>query len=317
MFTRVCSRFVPAAAAGIVAAKFVPERSRMSCDDGRRGGSVFPGYDSEGFTHDTAGGFSLFLQERCQRIFFIRHAEGIHNQAERESTMDPKNAILMKENSGYVYWDPKLTPLGEKQCADLKASIRGTCVWGFRKPLGLDLVVVSPTTRTLQTAFLSLGSPDSTGAPPFISTELCREHISEAMCDGRRSITDLKREFPGVDFSAIASNEDEMFNKKESEEEVEERGRELLKWLCGRPETHIAVVTHSIFLKTLLKQFADQVSEEDRNAIHESWVNAEMRSIMLCAHKKQPASLVDEKLNNQTKSERRKMSSGYNYATSK
>jgi len=226
--------------------------------------------------------------------------------------MTPKNAVLMKENSGYVYWDPKLTPLGEKQCANLKHSIRGNSVWGFDKPLGLDLVVVSPTTRTLQTAFLSLGSPMSPGAPPFVATELCREHISNAMCDGRRSITELRRDFPGVDFSFVESDEDRMFKHKETEEEVEERGREFLKWLCGRPETHIAVVTHSIFLKTLLKQFADQISEEDRERIHESWVNAEMRSIMLCAHRKFPSTVPDDL--HATKSQKRKSRASWNYA---
>lgn len=272
---------------------------------------MFPGYDANGFTHDTASGFSLFLQERCQRIFFIRHAEGLHNLAERESTFEPKNQILMKENSGYVYWDPKLTELGEKQCAKLKSTIRGSSVWGFDKPLGLDLVVVSPTTRTLQTAFLSLGTPETPGAPPFVSTELCREHISDAMCDGRRSITELKRDFPGVDYDLVEDNEDTMFHRKETEEQVEERAQAFLKWLCGRPETHIAVVTHSIFLKTLLKQFADEVSEEDRNALHDTWVNAEMRSIMLCAHRKFPSSLEPDL--QATKSEKRRSRSAWNY----
>jgi broad specificity phosphatase PhoE len=208
--------------------------------------------------------------------------------------MEPKNAILMKDNSGFVYWDPKLTKKGEQQCHNLKATIRGSSVWGFNKPLNLDLVVVSPTTRTLQTAFLSLGTPDTAGAPPFIATELCREHISEAMCDGRSSITHFRKKFPGVDFSLVADDQDTMFLTKETEEHVEERGREFLKWLCGRPETHIAVVTHSIFLKTLLKQFAAEISEKDREEIHQSWVNAEMRSIMLCAHKKFPSSISPE-----------------------
>ena len=31
---------------------------------------------------------------------------------------EPVNAIFLKENSGYVYWDPKLTKNGEEQCGD-------------------------------------------------------------------------------------------------------------------------------------------------------------------------------------------------------
>lgn len=178
-----------------------------------------------------------------------------------------------------------MTETGKNQCAQLKKSIRGDSVWGFRKPLNLDLVVVSPTTRTLQTAEISLGSPLDNGAPPFIANELCRERISESMCDGRRRITELKREFPGVDFSLVVNDEDEMFKHKESEEVCQQRAIEFLQWLCSQPEVHIAVVTHSIFLKTLFRMFAQNVADEDREEIHKHPANAEMRSIMLCAHR--------------------------------
>lgn len=247
---------------------------------------MFPEHNAKGLMHNVESGFSLFLQERCQRVYFIRHAEGYHNVAERESTFTPHNLVLLKENSGFVYWDAALTPKGRDQCEQLKASIRGTSVWGFEKPLNLDLVVVSPMTRTLQTALISLGSPNSPGAPPFIANELCRERISDSMCDGRRSVKELQRDFPGVDFSLVEHNEDWMFhNQKETDETCQERAVKFLQWLCARPEVHIAVVTHSLFLKNLFRQFAGNVSEEDREAIHAHPQNAEMRSVMLCAHR--------------------------------
>eukprot|EP00406_Dinophysis_acuminata_P078231 CAMPEP_0179241646 /NCGR_PEP_ID=MMETSP0797-20121207/16602_1 /TAXON_ID=47934 /ORGANISM="Dinophysis acuminata, Strain DAEP01" /LENGTH=69 /DNA_ID=CAMNT_0020949043 /DNA_START=65 /DNA_END=271 /DNA_ORIENTATION=+ len=69
MWARVCGRFAPVASAGAAASSLFPQRTSSKCDN--RSGSVFPAYDSDGgFTHDTDGGFSLFLQERCQRIFF-------------------------------------------------------------------------------------------------------------------------------------------------------------------------------------------------------------------------------------------------------
>jgi broad specificity phosphatase PhoE len=252
-----------------------------------RSGKVFPSYDAEGYTHDEKAGFSMFLMERCKRVFFIRHAEGYHNLAEAKSKMVPKNAVLLKENSGFVYWDPRLTPRGEEQCANLKASIRGSSIWGYDMPLRLDLVIVSPTTRTLQTAYLSLGSAESPQAPPFVAHEGCREQISDAMCDGRRSITELKLEFPGVDFSLVESDEDRMFKeRKETDEDVQQRAVEFLQFLCSRPEVRIAVVTHSHFLKNLLRQFGSEVVEEDQEYLHGNWVNAEMRSVMICAHRK-------------------------------
>jgi len=287
MWARVSSRFAPAAgAAGALAAASAYSRRPASSCEKQRNGPVFPEFNANGFTHNTEEGFSLFLQERCQRIFFIRHAEGYHNVAERESRFEPENLVFLKENSGYVYWDAKLTPKGEDQCAQLKGSIRGTSVWGFDKPLNLDLVVVSPLTRTLQTAAISLGAPGSPGAPPFIASELCRERISDSMCDGRRNVTDLKQDFPSVDFSLIEHDEDWMFsNQKETDALCQERAVKFLKWLCRRPESQIAVVTHSLFLKNLLQQFAENVSQEDREAIHAFPANAEMRSVMLCAHR--------------------------------
>lgn len=287
MWGRLSSRMAPSAGAFAAASAYAWRRPASFCEDGaQREGRVFPEFNAAGFAHNTQEGFSLFLQERCQRIFFIRHAEGFHNVAERESTFEPHNLVLLKENSGYVYWDAKLTPKGKEQCAQLKASIRGTSVWGFDKPLNLDLVVVSPMTRTLETAIISLGSPNSPGAPPFIANEYCRERISGSMCDGRRSVKELERDFPGVDFSLIEHDQDWMFhNTKETDEMCQERAVKFLQWLCSRPETRIAVVSHSLFLKNLLRQFADNVSEEDREAIHAFPANAEMRSVMLCAHR--------------------------------
>jgi broad specificity phosphatase PhoE len=252
-----------------------------------REGCVFPQYDEDGFVHNPESGFSLFLQERCKRVFFIRHAEGFHNVAERESTTSPQSAVLLAKTTGDKFWDARLTPHGEDQCAKLKANIRGDTVWGFDKPLNLDLVVVSPLTRTLQTAFLSLGSPSSPGAPHFVATELCRERIADFTCDGRRNLSELKKEFPGVDYSLVESEEDHAFyHQKEDDKLCQARAVKFLQWLCNRPEIHIAVVTHSVFLKNLFKQFGSKVSEADRDAIQRFPANAEMRSIMLCAHHK-------------------------------
>jgi len=251
----------------------------------------FPDVDADGFGHDEEGGFSLFLQERCKRIFFIRHAEGTHNVAERNSTFTPKENVLLAENTGMEHWDARLTPKGEAQCAALKTSIRGEGVWGYSKPLNLDLVVVSPLTRCLQTAVLSLGDPAASGggvqAPPFLCTELCRERVADFMCDGHRPKSELAAEFPGVDFSLLETEEDELFKTmKENDATCQARGRAFLQWLCGRPEIHIAVVCHSVFLKNLLRQFGGALSVEDREAVQRFPGNAEMRPIMLCGHRK-------------------------------
>ena len=63
-------------------------------------------------------------------------------------------------------------------------------------------------------------------------------------------------------------------------------GRAFLQWLCGRPEIHIAVVTHSVFLKNLLRQFGGALSVEDREAVQRFPGNTELRAVMLCGHRK-------------------------------
>ena len=68
-----------------------------------RGGQCFPDLDTDGFEHNPEDGFSLFLQERCKRLYFIRHAEGYHNVAERETNLTPKSSILTEPVSGMQY----------------------------------------------------------------------------------------------------------------------------------------------------------------------------------------------------------------------
>lgn len=250
-----------------------------------REGRVFPEYDADGYVHKEEEGFSLFSQERCKRVFFIRHAEGWHNLAEHESTYTPKVDVLLEKNTGRKYWDAALTPKGEQQCGALKANIRGSTTWGFDKPLNLDLVVVSPLMRTLQTAELSLGEATSKNAPKFLAQPLCRERIADYVCDGRCELSVLKRQFPGVDFSLVETEkDDDFYNQKEDIERVRARAVVFLQWLCSRPERRIAVVTHSIFLRNLFYQFGTSLSEADQMAIKTFPANAEMRSIMLCAH---------------------------------
>jgi broad specificity phosphatase PhoE len=60
--------------------------------------------------------------------------------------------------SGNQFWDARLTPTGEEQCCRLRNEIHD-----MPHKLDLELVVVSPLTRTLQTAELSLGRADAPG----------------------------------------------------------------------------------------------------------------------------------------------------------
>eukprot|EP00899_Mesostigma_viride_P007219 jgi/Mesvir1/16499/Mv10052-RA.1 len=256
-----------------------------------RSGNPFPSDDSFGYYHGSdkadrpGSGFSLFLERRCKRVFFVRHAEGFHNLCERRAALegtwaDPAE-ILLEKNSGREYWDARLTPEGEKQCARLRQEIKER-----EHPLDVQAVITSPLTRTLQTTELTFGRAGDPGVPPVIATELCRERIADYMCDGRRNVSELRAEFPGVDFSLVESDEDTLFHTaKEDDHACKERTVRFLEWLAKRPEQRLAVVTHSIFLKNLFAEFGWDVTPDDRSELRSFPKNAEMRGVMLCAHR--------------------------------
>ncbi|KAL8490325.1 hypothetical protein ACS0TY_026003 [Phlomoides rotata] len=209
----------------------------------------------------------------------VRHAQGFHNVAGE------------KDHSAYMspyLFDAALTPLGWEQVDNLRKYVQSS---GLSKQI--ELVVVSPLLRTMQTAVgvfggggydagmdipplmaentVDSGRPaiSSLNAPPFVAMELCREHLGVHWCDKRRSVTEYKPLFPAIDFSLIESDEDTLWklDVREANEEVAERGLKFLNWLWTRKETEIAIVTHSGFLLHTLAAFGDDCHPSVKNEI--------------------------------------------------
>ena len=204
-------------------------------------------------------------------IYFVRHAEGYHNKGERELPnwktdqlgLDPK------------YRDARLTPAGIAQSEALNKDLRKRSV---PPP---ELVVVSTLSRTIQTA--QTGFKDLPGWPTtFVGTELCRERISVHECDHRRTLTDLKKDFPFVDFSLVKDEDDALWTTRKENEPSEmaatlcyERAEDFLRWLKARPEQSIAVVAHWVFLKHMFTAHAADP------ALATNFKNAELRTAAL------------------------------------
>ena len=204
----------------------------------------------------------------AKRVIFIRHAEGTHNRDAR----DMPNYFDDGLGHTDAYIDARLTPEGEAQCTRLMEQLQWRHEQGF-----VELVVVSPLTRALQTASLAFPHrPPDAPRPPFLATELARERIWDHTCDMRRERPQLEAEFPHVDFSEVPLGPDGMWAHKEDEPSAWEstkcaaRAADFLRWLWARPERHVAVVTHWCFLTHLFAPTNDA-------KLQDSFGNAEMR----------------------------------------
>ncbi|KAL4853906.1 Phosphoglycerate mutase-like protein [Chlorella vulgaris] len=178
----------------------------------------------------------------------------------------------------------------------------------------VDAVVVSPLTRTLETAAGVFGSGPwregsssqpplmleqtvvpgkraahhaiaAEGCPPFIAWEGCREQLGKHPCDKRRPMREISPSFPAVDFSLLESDEDNLWlsaDWRESHDEIRKRGVEFVRWLQQRPEQHIAVVSHSAFLFFMMSNFGRGAATSVQSELHKWYDNCEMRTVVLC-----------------------------------
>ncbi|KAM3393063.1 hypothetical protein ACQJBY_013966 [Aegilops geniculata] len=130
---------------------------------------------------------ALYPAHRCKIVYLVRHAQGFHNAAEESDIIDCTSPALL---------DAQLTPLGWSQVDCLREHVT-EC--GLAKKI--ELVIVSPLMRTLQTAVGVFGGgnyTDGVSAPPlmvegaensgrplisslncplFLAVEACREKL--------------------------------------------------------------------------------------------------------------------------------------------
>lgn len=292
----------------------MPERTSFLNLRGSQTGMLGDGFTSKQLPDS---GFSLFLADQTRKVHFIRHAEGYHN-VETKRTGD--NHCLLRGDrpaSEHPMYDSKLTPKGIQQAESLR-EILAHRPSGGRSFTSFDLVVVSPLTRTCETALHVFGNPRKPGipgflcdgqapigspeyeaglkvpAPRFLVREECRERFGHYVCDGRRSISEIRAEFPDFDFSEVATDEDRYYSdERETDEDCCDRAVQFLEWLNTRPEKCIAVVTHSSFLRHLFGQFGESLTQEKQDCLQRMAGNCELRSIVLCSHGNKDGKVVE------------------------
>uniref|UniRef100_A0A803PN07 Phosphoglycerate mutase-like protein 1 n=2 Tax=Cannabis sativa TaxID=3483 RepID=A0A803PN07_CANSA len=241
----------------------------------------------------TTVGQSLYPLHRSKTIHLVRHAQGVHNVA---GDKDHSNYM------SYDYFDAQLTPLGWNQVDNLNKHVQAC---GLHKKV--ELVIVSPLLRTMQTAVgvfgggayadgidvpplmvANVGNSDrsaitSLNCPPFLAVELCREHLGVHPCDKRRSISEYRPLFPAIDFSLIENDDDVLWTPdvREKNDHVAERGLQFLNWLWTRKEKEIAIVSHSGFLYHTLSAFGNDCHPTVKSEICTHFANCELRSMVI------------------------------------
>lgn len=174
------------------------------------------------------------------RIYFIRHAEGYHNLSEKAWSIK----------------FPRLTEKGKIQAKNTQNNILNN----------IDLILVSPLVRTLETADIIFKSNKN----KFISEEFIKERVINP-CDYRQPVIEVQEEFSYVNFDNI--NDSNNFNKLETETDVNERVDQFYEWLLKRNENNIAVVSHGQYLYKLFNKYGSQLKIQNK-----SWMkNCEVR----------------------------------------
>lgn len=215
-------------------------------------------------------------------VHFQRHGQGYHNllgDVLRDVGIKPD---IRSSDPAINPWirpeivDSPLTELGKRQCEGQRA---------VASLLNPEVVVVSPLLRAVQTAKLSFADytidEGSTNNVPWIAHEGCREELGWLVCNKRRPLSEIKADFPELQFSPDVSEEDTLWDPSKFESETHKGNRIydfLVNFLAERPEQNIAVVCHSAWLSHMCNAVID--CGDDTNLT--SWFDvSEIRSMKL------------------------------------
>ena len=172
-----------------------------------------------------------------KNLYCIRHGQALHNVLYKKYGSD---IFLNLE-----YKDTLLTPLGYEQSINLSKT--------WKNLNEIQLVIVSPLKRTLQTAQNIFNNKDV----PMLAFDYCREFpLGLHTCNKRSSKDELNILYPNVDFSNLQTNYDELWfpNRLETKDELNNRIKQTLKFIESRPEKNIAFVNHNSFIGQLKDQ---------------------------------------------------------------
>jgi broad specificity phosphatase PhoE len=143
------------------------------------------------------------------------------------------------------FYDTKLTMNGINQSIELGKT------WNNKH--NMDLVIVSPLSRTLQTAMNIFKDTNV----KMIALECVREYPNSLhTCNKRKDIDKLKNLFPRVDFSNIKENSDPSWNDQTGEtiNNLLNRINSLYDFIESNEYKNIALVGHNSYISMMKDQ---------------------------------------------------------------
>ena len=170
-----------------------------------------------------------------KEVYLIRHA-----QSEANASLDRDDQT--------IYYDPRITNLGKKQAAITRKLLAD---------IDFDLIVCSPLTRALQTFECIFPRP----IQKTVVLSLVREYLNDSADVGSQP-NELSEEFENLDFSGLQKfwwNNDVPIDEKkisyESIHNLDARVKKFKKWINGRNERKIAVISHGTFISRITYYF--------------------------------------------------------------
>jgi broad specificity phosphatase PhoE len=164
-----------------------------------------------------------------KNLYLIRHGYALHNFLYWKIGTD-----------AYDIRDTQLLQKGVEQATNLHDT------WEEKKDI--ELIICSPSIRTLDTALLIFGSTHHQiiALDPILEYPLGNEE-----CNRRKDISVLKTLYPQVDFSNLKDEKLQWNYEKESLDELHSRQNKFIDWIKKRDEKNICVVSHSSFIGDL------------------------------------------------------------------
>ena len=140
-------------------------------------------------------------------------------------------------------YDTELTEKGYNQAIEL----------GKNWNQNVDLVIVSPLKRTLQTAMNIFKNIDC----PILALDNLKEYPQGLhTCNKRKTKKELEKIFPTIDFNYLDSNEDLMWSDTDSEtiDELLRRINKMYDFIEKTDFKNIALVGHNSFISMIKDQ---------------------------------------------------------------